>query len=124
MATGSGKTLLLHINYHQFLHYNTLAGGKRLNSILLITPNTGLSDQHLDEFAKSGIPAQRFRSSGSASLDRNTVQVLEITKLTERGAGRRPFTSRASRATTWSSWTKGTAAPAATFGCACATRSP
>ncbi len=87
MATGSGKTLLLHINYHQFLHYSTLAGGRRLNSILLITPNTGLSDQHLEELAKSGIPAQRFRSGGSASLDRNTVQVLEITKLSERSAG-------------------------------------
>ena len=87
MATGSGKTLLLHINYYQFLHYHALAGARRLNSILLITPNAGLSDQHLEEFAKSGIPAQRFRSAGSANLERNTVQVLEITKLTERGAG-------------------------------------
>lgn len=86
MATGSGKTLLLHINYHQFLHYHALAGGKALDSILLITPNAGLSEQHLEEFAKSGIPAQRFRGV-NGSLDRHVVQVLEITKLTERGAG-------------------------------------
>jgi hypothetical protein len=35
MATGSGKTLLLHLNYHQFRHYNT----EPLDNILLITPN-------------------------------------------------------------------------------------
>ena len=39
------------------------------------------------EFAKSGIPAQRFRGSGGLGLDRETVQVLEITKLTERSSG-------------------------------------
>ncbi len=89
MATGSGKTLLLHINYRQFFHYHRLAGGRPIDSVLLITPNAGLSDQHLEEFAKSGIPAQRFRNAGGAGAytERNTVQVLEIHKLTERGAG-------------------------------------
>lgn len=87
MATGSGKTLLLHVNYLQFLHYHRQAGARPLDNILLITPNAGLSDQHLEEFARSGIPAQRFRSSGSASLQPNTVQVLEITKLSGKAAG-------------------------------------
>jgi len=86
MATGSGKTLLLHINYLQFLHYHRQAKAKPLDNILLVTPNSGLSDQHLEELAKSGIPAQRFRAGG-VGLDRNTVQVLEITKLSEKGAG-------------------------------------
>ena len=39
MATGSGKTLLMHINYRQFLHYNR----ETLDNILLITPNEGLT---------------------------------------------------------------------------------
>jgi len=56
MATGSGKTLLLHLNYYQFLHYNR----EPLDNILLITPNEGLSEQHLRELSASGIPAQRF----------------------------------------------------------------
>ena len=56
MATGSGKTLLLHLNYRQFLHYNQ----KPLDNILLITPNEGLSQQHLHELQASSIPAQRF----------------------------------------------------------------
>ncbi len=87
MATGSGKTLLLHVNLLQFLHYHALARANPLDNILLITPNAGLSDQHLEELAKSGIPAQRFRGAGGVGLDRNTVQVLEITKLSKRGSG-------------------------------------
>lgn len=87
MATGSGKTLLLHLNYYQFLHYNR----KPLDNILLVTPNEGLSEQHLRELAASGIPARWFSlSTGDLwSGDRNTVQVIEITKLVEekKGAG-------------------------------------
>lgn len=87
MATGSGKTLILHLNYHQFLHYNR----QPLDNILLITPNEGLSEQHLVELAASGIPAQRFdlNAGGLWRRDQNTVQVIEITKLVEekRGSG-------------------------------------
>lgn len=87
MATGSGKTLILHLNYHQFLHYNK----EPLDNILLITPNEGLSEQHLQEMESSSIPARRFdpnRSSFWAS-EKHTVQVIEITKLVEekRGGG-------------------------------------
>jgi hypothetical protein len=73
MATGSGKTLIMHINYRQFLHYNDLP----LDNILLITPNEGLSDQHMAEMAASGIPARRFDLN-----ERQRCQVLncELTK--------------------------------------------
>jgi len=87
MATGSGKTLIMHLNYRQFLHYNT----KPLDNILLITPNEGLSDQHLMEFTASGIPARRFdlNESGLGLAAKNMVRVIEITKLVEekRGGG-------------------------------------
>lgn len=87
MATGSGKTLLLHLNYYQFLHYNR----EPLDNILLITPNEGLSEQHLAELSASGIPAQRFdlNSSNLWAGSKNVVQVIEITKLVEekRGGG-------------------------------------
>ena len=87
MATGSGKTLILHLNYHQFLHYNT----ESLDNILLITPNDGLSEQHLTELAASGISARRFdlNHSGLFTGGKNAVQVIEITKLVEekRGGG-------------------------------------
>ncbi|MCX6983256.1 MAG: DNA methyltransferase, partial [Lentisphaerae bacterium] len=85
MATGSGKTLLLHLNYHQFIHYNKEA----LDNILLITPNEGLSEQHTAELAASGIPVRRFdpNHSGLFTNKGNTVQVIEITKLVEEKKG-------------------------------------
>ena len=81
MATGSGKTLLLHFNYLQFMHYNR----KPLDNILLITPNEGLSQQHLDELQVSNIPAIRFdveQASGLMSQS-GAIKVTEITKLVE-----------------------------------------
>jgi hypothetical protein len=87
MATGSGKTLILHLNYHQFLHYNR----ESPNNILLITPNEGLSEQHLAELAASGIPARRFVPNAGTvrSGGQDVVQVIEITKLVKekRGSG-------------------------------------
>jgi len=87
MATGSGKTLIMHLNVHQFRHYNR----EPLDNILLITPNEGLSQQHLEELAASGIPARRFdlNHSGLWTAGKDVVQVIEITKLVEekRGGG-------------------------------------
>ncbi len=87
MATGSGKTLIMHLNYRQFLYYNT----SPLDNILLITPNEGMTEQHLGELAASDIPARRFdlNESGLGLAAKNTVRVIEITKLVEekRGGG-------------------------------------
>jgi len=85
MATGSGKTLLLHLNLRQFQHYNRTP----LDNILLITPNEGLSEQHLQELAASGIAARRFdlNAGGLWTSASNTVQVIEITKLVEQKRG-------------------------------------
>ncbi len=85
MATGSGKTLLLHLNYRQFLRHNR----KPLDNIILITPNEGLSEQHLAEMAASNIPSCRFELDGRPAIDEHTVQVTEITKLVmeKRGEG-------------------------------------
>ena len=79
MATGSGKTLLLHLNYRQFLHYSQ----EPLDNILLITPNEGLSQQHIEELQASNIPAERFDPDATRNLlnDTGTVKVIEITKL-------------------------------------------
>jgi len=87
MATGSGKTLVMHINYRQFLRYNNVP----LDNILLITPNEGLSEQHIDEMTASNIPCRRFdlNESGLGMSDPDAVRVIEITKLVEekRGGG-------------------------------------
>ena len=87
MATGSGKTLLMHLNYRQYLHYNR----EPVDNILLITPSEDLSRQHLDELHASGIPARRFDLNESSLFgsDDNMVRVTEITKLAmeKRGEG-------------------------------------
>ena len=86
MATGAGKTLIMHINYHQYLHYCKEA----LDHIVLITPNEGLSDQHLRELANSDIRCERFNVEGiRPARPRNSVHVIEVTKLVDekRGGG-------------------------------------
>lgn len=85
MATGSGKTILLHFHYRQFLHYNT----KPLDNILLVTPDEGLSQQHLEQMEIAGIPCARFslEESGFEAVTKNRVRVVEITKLVEEKKG-------------------------------------
>ena len=85
MATGSGKTLIMHLNYRQFLHYNN----QPLDNVLLITPNEGLSEQHMEEMTASDIPCRRFDLDESGlMMDANdVVRVIEITKLVEQKRG-------------------------------------
>ena len=85
IATGGGKTLLLHLHYRQFMHYNRLP----LDNILLITPGEGLSQQHLEELQVSNIPAARFdiNEVGNLLSQSGTVKVTEITKLVEEKKG-------------------------------------
>ena len=84
MATGAGKTLIMHINYHQYLHYCK----KKLDHVVLITPNDGLSEQHLRELTHSNIRCERFKVEGNRlTSPRDTMQVIEITKLVEEKTG-------------------------------------
>lgn len=84
MATGSGKTLIMHINYWQFLQYEE----SPLDNILLITPNEGLSQQHMQEMVKSGISCRRFDlNDNEISMAKNLVRVIEITKLVQNKKG-------------------------------------
>ena len=78
-ATGSGKTLIMHINMLQAVKYNT----KDYDNLLLITPNEGLSSQHIDELKLSGIEHKTFETQKTLddwSLE-NPVKVIEITKI-------------------------------------------
>ena len=84
MATGAGKTLLMHINIQQYRHYLARYDRTRdLNRIILLTPNEGLSHQHLEEFRASGIDADLFSKSGRSLYAGRTVEIIEIHKLRE-----------------------------------------
>jgi hypothetical protein len=78
MATGSGKTLLMHINYWQMMKYFS-----KWENIILITPNVGLSRQHFEEFRLSGIPCKQYNGSEeSLKTRKGEVLIIEVTKLT------------------------------------------
>ena len=83
MATGSGKTLIMHANYWQFLAYNKGPNKIDYENIILITTGDEMSKQHLDELKDSGIPAALFQgeSGGYFEADKNTVKVISIHKL-------------------------------------------
>ena len=80
-ATGSGKTLIMHVNYHQYLHYSdgNLADDA---TYILLTPKEGLSKQHLDEYKASSIPAKVYDKNASRWMrTAGEISVLENTKL-------------------------------------------
>jgi len=84
MATGSGKTLIAHINYYQFFNYNLFSP----ENIIFITPNEGLSKQHFEEIQKSGIPARLyFGSLNTGFKDEREILVIEMTKFVEEKKG-------------------------------------
>lgn len=89
-ATGSGKTLLMHVNLAQYRNY--LAKHRRageLNRVMVLTPNEGLTHQHLEEFKLSGIPAAPFdkNSTGNSTgmFRGQIVDVIDMNKLREEG---------------------------------------
>ena len=84
MATGSGKTLVMHANILQYQHALGKHGRSReLNRTLLLTPNEGLSQQHLREFQTAGIDAELFNKDGRGMFSGRAVEILEVTKLRE-----------------------------------------
>jgi len=88
MATGSGKTLLMHINYYQYLDY--AEGSDDLpENILLVTPNEGLSEQHIEALRESSIPCHHFNADTIElqGVGENPVKVIEIHKLVEEKSG-------------------------------------
>ncbi len=72
MATGAGKTLMLHMNLRQFMAHGLFAPA----NVLLLTPGEALSAQHAAELEASGLAGMG-------------VRVTEITKFYVDGRGRR-----------------------------------
>lgn len=83
-ATGSGKTLLMHVNILQYRYYLQLHGqGNDLNRIILLTPNEGLSRQHLAEFRAAGMDADIFSKEGKSLFAGKSIEIIDIHKLGE-----------------------------------------
>jgi hypothetical protein len=83
-ATGSGKTLIMHINILQYQNYLKTFGKTRdLNRIIVLTPNEGLSRQHLKEFADSGLEAELFDKNAGSMFIGQKIEIIDIHKLEE-----------------------------------------
>ena len=81
-ATGSGKTLLLHVNIRQYLHYfQSGKHGVYPDKIILLTPNEGLSRQHLAELQLSGFDFFKLFDKNRSGVLRGTIEIIDINKL-------------------------------------------
>ena len=84
MATGGGKTLIMHVNYWQFSKYST----EKYDNIVLIPPNEGLSVQHFKEMKKSRIPCKLYDGNIDNIRTRpGEVLIIDIHKLIEEKKG-------------------------------------
>ena len=84
-ATGSGKTLLMHVNIKQYLYYAQLHRAKKLNRIIVLTPNEGLSRQHYQELTASNFHTILFSKQGLGSMFQGTqVEIVDINKLADK----------------------------------------
>jgi len=89
LATGAGKTLLMHANIWQYVHYYRERHSRSPDNIYLITPNEGLSRQHFEELRLSGFQPLLFGESQYQMGGNIQVEILEITRLDEEKGIRR-----------------------------------
>ena len=84
-ATGSGKTLLMHINIKQYLWYAEHHHAKKINRIIVLTPNEGLSRQHYEELQASNMDATLFSKYGRGGVFQGKqVEIIDINKLADK----------------------------------------
>ena len=87
-ATGSGKTLLMHVNFLQFRHYVDASVYRHdLARTVLITPNETLSEQHRKEMRTSDIMAERLLTDSGDLLSsgKNGLRQVDFTEVTKLG---------------------------------------
>lgn len=83
-ATGSGKTLIMHMNILQYKYYvNNYKASKNLNKIIILTPNEGLSNQHKEELKKSNIKADIFTDEVNLfnHSSKSDVSIIDLHKI-------------------------------------------
>ena len=81
-ATGSGKTLLMHAHILQYRYWLNRIG-KKLNNVILLTPNEQLSAQHERELRASGLHARLFSNEAETDLF-TPVEIIDLNKLAEK----------------------------------------
>ncbi len=84
-ATGSGKTLLLHVNLLQYLERFAIykPNGKSVpDKIIILTPNEGLSLQHLRELTDSSFGSVALFDKDHQAIP-GTIEIIDVNKLSD-----------------------------------------
>lgn len=81
MATGSGKTHIMHINMLQVVEY---FDENQYDNMILIAPNEQIAYQHMDELGANGLP---YESIDDDSDNFNKIKVTDINKLKKGESG-------------------------------------
>lgn len=79
MATGSGKTLLLHAHYQLYKAALIRHGRPQPKHTLIVTPTKGLANQHVKELRLSGLTGDLFEKGLHHRMQDFTV--IEITRI-------------------------------------------
>ena len=82
-ATGSGKTLLLHVNLLQYLERfaaHKPTGKSVPDKIIILTPGEGLSRQHLRELGDSGFGSITLFDKDHTAIP-GTIEIIDVNKL-------------------------------------------
>lgn len=86
-ATGSGKTLLLHVNLLQYLYYMQRAqridSRIGINKMILLTPSEGMSRQHKEDLDLSSIKSEIFQKDSQQEDEK--ICIIDIHKFKEEG---------------------------------------
>lgn len=84
-ATGSGKTLLMHVNLLQFAHHARATGqADDYSRVIVLSPNERLSEQHERELIENGFYPEPLRQeSDLISRGQNALDVPLLTEITK-----------------------------------------
>lgn len=84
-ATGSGKTLLMHVNLRQFAQHARTAGqADAYSRVIVLSPNERLSEQHERELRDNGFYPEALRQEADlATRGQNALDVPLLTEITK-----------------------------------------
>jgi len=85
MATGSGKTIIMHINYLQYLHYHQKHANVRpLNNVILLDPHEDLSKQHQRKLWEQSEIEARLIDGKNLKYKIEGIKILDFNKLRDK----------------------------------------
>lgn len=75
----------MHVNIKQYQEYARIHHAKKLNRIIVLTPNEGLSRQHYEELKASNMDVAMFSKQGVGGLFQGKeVEIIDINKLADK----------------------------------------